>query len=291
MYQRRPEREVSETWMKEMDEIRASPVPRRSRQDALGEELGAPIGPSSVPLQKTEHGGREHISAIIPCLEEEAAIGPCVAAVLAHGVGEVIVVDGGSRDRTAERAAAAGARVVVERRPGYGRALMAGIASLSSATSIVLFIDGDGSDRPEMIPALLEPIAAGRADFVLGSRLEGDREPGSLAPTQIMAGRLAGLLIHLLYGARFTDMSPFRAIRRAALDRLDMREGTFGWNLEMQMRVAASGMRTEEVPVGQRRRAGGASKVSGNWVGAARAACVLLATFVRLALKLRQRRR
>jgi len=106
-----------------------------------------------------------------------------------------------------------------------------------------------------------------------------------------MAGRLAGLLIHLLYGARFTDMSPFRAIRRAALESLDMREGTFGWNLEMQMRVAASGMRTEEVPVGQRRRDGGASKVSGNWVGAMRAAWVLLATFVRLALKLRQHRR
>ena len=280
-----------------MDEIRASPSPRRLREEALGEgpalapPLPAPTRPGPPPTQKKEPGGRNYISAIIPCLDEEVAIGPCVAAVRAQGVGEVIVVDGGSLDRTAELAAAAGARVVVERRPGYGRALMAGIAGLAPGTSIVLFIDGDGSDRPEMIPAVLEPIEAGRADFVLGSRLKGDREPGSLALTQIMAGRLAGLLIRLLYGARFTDMSPFRAIRRAALDRLDMREGTFGWNLEMQMRVAASGMRSEEVPVGQRRRAGGASKVSGNWVGAARAACVLLATFVRLALKLRQRRR
>jgi len=242
-------------------------------------------------MQKKEPWGGNYISAIIPCLDEEAAIGPCVAAVLEQGVDEVIVVDGGSLDRTAERAAAAGARVVVERHPGYGRALMAGIAGLSSATSIVLFIDGDGSDRPEMIPAVLEPIEAGRADFVLGSRLEGDREPGSLALTQIMAGRLAGLLIRLFYGVRFTDMSPFRAIRRTALERLDMREETYGWNLAMQMRVAAAGMRTQEVPVGQRRRAGGASKVSGSWLGAVRAACVLFATFVRLALELRPRRR
>jgi glycosyltransferase involved in cell wall biosynthesis len=237
-----------------------------------------------------EREWREHVSVIIPCLDEEAAIGPCVAAVLAQGVGEVIVVDGGSIDRTAERAAAAGARVVIERRRGYGRALMAGIAGLSPVTSIVLFMDGDGSDRPEMIPTMLEPIAGGRADFVLGSRLQGDREPGSLAPAQIMAGWLAGLLIRLLYGVRFTDMSPFRAIRREALQGLDMRESTFGWNLEMQMRVAASGMRTLEVPVGQRRRVGGASKVSGNWMGAVRAASVLLATFIRLALELRQRR-
>ena len=218
--------------------------------------------------------GREHVTAIIPCLDEEEAIGPCVAAVLGQGVGEVIVVDGGSTDRTAERAAAAGARVVIERRRGYGQALMTGIAALSPATSIVLFIDGDGSDRPEMIPAVLAPIESGGADFVLGSRLLGEREPGSLTPAQIVAGHLAGLLIRLLYGARFTDMSPFRAIRRDTLEGLGMREATFGWNLEMQMRVAAAGLRAMEVPVGQRRRAGGVSKVSGS-VAAVRAAAVL----------------
>ena len=119
------------------------------------------------------------------------------------------------------------------------------------------------------------------------SRLLGEREPGSLTPAQIVAGHLAGLLIRLLYGVRFTDMSPFRAIRRDALDRLGMREETFGWNLEMQMRVAAAGWRAMEVPVGQRRRAGGVSKVSGSWLGGAYAACVLLSTFVRLAFDLR----
>ena len=226
---------------------------------------------------------RSAVSVIIPCLDEEEAIGPCVAAVRAHGMGEVIVVDGGSSDRTAERAAEAGARVVVERRRGYGRAMLAGLAAISPNATVVLFIDGDGSDRPEMIPAVLAPIEGGAADFVLGTRLQGPREPGSLAPAQIVAGHLAGLLIRLRYGVRFTDMSPFRAIRREALEGLGMREETFGWNLEMQMRAAAAGLRVVEVPVGQRRRAGGVSKVSGDLVTAARATWVLVATFRRLA--------
>ncbi len=231
-----------------------------------------------------------HVTAIIPCLDEEQAIGPCVTAVLAQGVGEVIVVDGGSKDRTAENARAAGARVIVEPRRGYGRALMSGIAALPPSATVVLFIDGDGSDRPEMIPAVLAPIDGGTADFVLGSRLKGEREPGSLAPAQIVAGHLAGLLIRLLYGVRFTDMSPFRAIRRDALDRLGMREESYGWNLEMQMRVAAAGLRVSEVPVGQRRRVGGVSKVSGSWLTAVRAGWVIAATFCRLAIDLRRSR-
>jgi hypothetical protein len=149
----------------------------------------------------------------------------------------------------------------------------------------VLFVDGDGSDRLETVPALLRPLAAGEADFVMGSRLLGEREPGSLAPTQILAGRLAGLLIRLRYGVRFTDMSPLRAIRRDVLDGLGMREESYGWNLEMQMRVAARGLRILELPAGQRRRRGGRSKVSGNLLATARATIRLAATFVRLALQ------
>jgi glycosyltransferase involved in cell wall biosynthesis len=224
---------------------------------------------------------RSSVSVIIPCLDEETAIGPCVAAVLSHGLGEVIVVDGGSTDRTVDRASAAGARVIVEPLRGYGRAMLAGIAAASPRTAILLFIDGDGSDRPEMIPAVLAPIEQGEADFVLGSRLRGPREPGSLAPSQILAGHLARWLIRLRYGVRFTDMSPFRAIRRDALNDLGMSEETFGWNLEMQMRAAAVGLRIVEVSVGQRRRVGGVSKVSGDLWTAARVACVLVATFVR----------
>jgi glycosyltransferase involved in cell wall biosynthesis len=238
-----------------------------------------------VPSDRTEQ--RRNVSAIIPCLDEEDAIGPCVAAVLAY-VGEVIVVDGRSTDRTAERAAAAGAKVIVEPARGYGQAMLSGLAALAPRSTIVLFIDGDGRDRPELIPAVLAPIEDGRADFVLGSRLRGARDPGSLAMSQIVAGHLAGLLLRLLYGVRFTDMSPFRAIRRDALDHLGMAETTFGWNLEMQMRVAAARLRVEEVAVGQRPRAGGISKVSGSWRSGVRAAWVLVYSFCRLAWQLRQ---
>ena len=131
-------------------------------------------------LPTTRSSQRATVTAIIPCLDEEMAVGPCVAAVLAHGIGEVIVVDGGSTDQTVARASAAGARVVIERRRGYGRALLSGLAAVAPHATIILFIDGDGSDRPDMIPAVLEPIERGSADFVLGSRLRGSREPGSL---------------------------------------------------------------------------------------------------------------
>jgi glycosyltransferase involved in cell wall biosynthesis len=228
------------------------------------------------------------VSAVIPCLDEEDAIGSVVRDVLGRGVAEVIVVDGGSRDRTAERAEAAGARVVVEPRRGYGRAIRSGITAADPRTAIVLFLDGDGSDRPEFIPDLVRPTAEGRAVFVHGSRLRGEREPGSLSVPQILAGWLAGTLIQAAYGVRFTDISPYRAIRRDALNRLGMREDTFGWNLEMLMRVAAAGLPTLELPVGQRRRAGGVSKVSGNLRASGRAALVIGSTFLRLARDLRR---
>jgi glycosyltransferase involved in cell wall biosynthesis len=168
------------------------------------------------------------VAAVIPCVDEEEAIGGVVAAVRAQGVAEVIVVDGGSRDRTIEVAVSAGARVVVEKRCGYGRAVQAGIAAAPHDTEILLFLDGDGSDRPECIPALLAPIRTGRAVFVTGSRVRGEREPGSLSAQQVVAGHVAGFLLRAIYGAQFTDMSPFRAIRRDAFDRLGMRETTYG---------------------------------------------------------------
>ena len=133
------------------------------------------------------------VSAIIPCLDEEVAIGPVVAAVLAQDVSEVVVVDGGSKDRTVERAKAAGARVIVELRRGYGRAIQAGIAAVCDDAEIVVFLDGDGSDPAERIPDLVSPIAAGEAVFVLGSRVRGTREPGSLSLQQLLAGCVGGL--------------------------------------------------------------------------------------------------
>jgi glycosyltransferase involved in cell wall biosynthesis len=226
----------------------------------------------------------------MPCLDEEEAVGTVVRDVLAHGTAEVVVVDGGSRDRTAERAREAGARVVVEPRRGYGAAIKAGISTARPDASVLLFLDGDGSDRPGFIPDLVGAIVRGEAEFVHGTRLTGDCEPGSLSPQQRVAGALAGFLLRRTYGVRFTDMSPYRAIRRDVLDRLGMREETFGWNLEMLMRVAASGVRAVEIPVGQRRRGGGVSKVSGNLRASLRAAAVIAATFVRIRRELKRSR-
>ena len=227
------------------------------------------------------------VAAIIPCLDEEAAIGQVVTAVLAQNVSEVVVVDGGSRDRTAERAESAGARVIVEPRRGYGRAIQAGIAAVRDDADILLFLDGDGSDPTEFISDLVSPIMAGEAVFVLGSRVRGSREPGSLSRQQVVAAYVARCLLRLVYGASFTDMSPFRAIRRDAFQRLGMKEETYGWNLEMLMRVAAARMPALEIAVGQRRRIGGVSKVSGNLVAGLQAAWSIAVTFVRLAFELR----
>jgi glycosyltransferase involved in cell wall biosynthesis len=227
-------------------------------------------------------------AAVVPCLDEAEAIGPLVGALRAHGLDPVIVVDGGSADGTADVARAAGATVVVEPRRGYGRALMTGVAALPTDVEVVLFVDGDGSDELEHVPALIGPVRRREADFVLGSRLRGAREPGALGPAQIVAGRLAGLLIRLVYGVAFTDMSPYRAIRRDALDALGMADESYGWNLEMQMRAAAAGLVCREVAVGQKRRAGGVSKVSGRLGPSLRAAWTIGRTFATLALRLRR---
>jgi len=234
----------------------------------------------------TRRAGR--VAAIVPVLNEEQAISGVVEGLIGNGVDLVIVVDGASRDSTAPRARAAGAEVVVEPRPGYGCAMQAGIVRLPDDVSVILFFDGDGSDRTELVPRVLAPIHDGSADFAIGSRLAGPREPGSLGLAQIVAGHVAGRLIRLFYGVRFTDMSPFRAIRRDVLAGLGMGEKSFGWNLEMQMRVAAAGLRVVEIPVGQRRRQGGVSKVSGDPRVACRAAWVIASTFLRLARALRR---
>jgi len=198
---------------------------------------------------------------------------------------EIIVVDNGSTDRTADRACAAGARVIPEPRRGYGRACAAGVRSLSPECDIVVFLDGDGSDCPEFVNHLVDPILAGKYDFVIGSRTRGRREPGSMNFQQILSGRIAGAILRLLYGIRYTDMCPFRAIRRDALARLGMCEQTYGWNLEMQMRAARAVLRILEVPVNHHRRAGGESKVSGTLRGTFVAGARILATLLRIAFE------
>lgn len=229
------------------------------------------------------------ISVIIPALNEEEPIADVVRAVRETAVpSEVIVVDNGSTDQTAVRAHDAGAKVVVEPTRGYGRACAAGVRALSPQSQIVVFLDGDGSDCPEFMNELVEPIARGTHDFVIGSRTRGKREPGSMNFQQIVSGRIAGFLLGLLYGVRYTDMSPFRAIRRDALDQLGMRERTYGWNLEMQMRAARCGLRVLEIPVNHRCRTGGQSKVSGTFRGTFVAGTRIIATLLRIALEKRQ---
>jgi glycosyltransferase involved in cell wall biosynthesis len=223
------------------------------------------------------------ISVVIPALNEEEPIAEVVREVIATRTPrEVIVVDNGSTDQTAERAGNEGARVVSAPR-GYGRACAAGVAAISPECDLIVFLDGDGSDVPLFIPALVEPIMSGTHDFVIGSRTRGKREAGSMNTQQVFAGYLAGFLIRILYGVRYTDMSPFRAIRRDSFAQLGMREETYGWNLEMQMKAARAGLRILEVPVDHRRRKGGESKVSGTLRGTFVASFRILATFLKIA--------
>ncbi|HEV2098328.1 MAG TPA: glycosyltransferase family 2 protein [Stellaceae bacterium] len=225
---------------------------------------------------------RPRVALVIPTLNEEEAIGGVLADVPRDVVDEIIVADSGSTDRTAERARAGGARIVSETRRGYGRACLAG-AEAAGACDILVFLDGDGSDRPELIPLLLAPITEDEFDFVIGSRTRGRREPGSMTAHQIVAGYAIGFVLRLLYGVHYTDMGPFRAIRRDALVRLGMCEMTFGWNLEMQMWAARANLRILEIPVDHRRRAGGVSKVSGSLSGTIKASLRIGATLTRIA--------
>ncbi len=227
------------------------------------------------------------VSVIIPALNEQEPIAGVVRAIPREITDEVIVVDNGSSDGTAEHAQAAGASVIREPRRGYGRACAAGVRGLSPVCEIVVFLDGDGSDCPELMDRLVKPIADGDYDFVIGSRTRGERERGSMNLQQIVAGRLAGFVMRLFYGVRYTDMCPFRAIRREALARLGMREQTYGWNLEMQMLAARAGLRILEVPVNHRRRAGGESKVSGTLRGTFLAGARIMATLARVAISRR----
>jgi glycosyltransferase involved in cell wall biosynthesis len=227
--------------------------------------------------------GLQGVSVVIPALNEAENIAAVVRELPWDRIRECIVVDNGSTDATAAEAAAAGATVVRLPLPGYGRACAAGAAAADNGSEILVFMDGDGSDVPAEMGQLLEPILAGDCDFVIGSRMRGTREPGSMLMSQIFAGWLAGLLLRLLYRVRYTDMGPFRAITREALSKLHMREETYGWNLEMQMRSAQCGLRIREIPVGYRNRAGGVSKVAGSLSGSIRAAIRITQTLLRVA--------
>ena len=225
------------------------------------------------------------VCVVIPVLDEEASIGGVIERIPRDAVDEIIIADGGSKDRTIEIAKAKGARALRAGK-GYGRACLAGAVAASERSRIIVFMDGDGSDFPEELPNLVAPIAEDARDFVIASRARGSREPGSMAWHQLASGRAVGALVGLLYGFRYTDMCAFRAIRRDALLSLGMREMTYGWNLEMQMKAAREGLRILEIPAPYARRAGGRSKVAGSLSGTLRAGSRILLTLSRVALML-----
>jgi len=223
------------------------------------------------------------VAVVIPTFNEAESIAAVVAELPRDTVERIIVADGGSTDGTPERARRAGAEVVAVGR-GYGVACIAGARAAENA-AVVVFMDGDGADDPAAIAALIGPIRAGTFDFVIASRARGEREPGSMASHQLFAGFIAGWLTKLLYGVRYSDMCAFRAIRRDTLLALGMLEPGYGWNLEMQMRVARAGLRVLEVPVAYRRRIGGRSKVAGTLRGSLRAGLKIISTFARVAVE------
>jgi glycosyltransferase involved in cell wall biosynthesis len=218
---------------------------------------------------------------VIPALNEAESIGSVVQSMPWGEIAECIVVDNGSTDGTGGVARTAGAKVVSSPR-GYGAACAAGAKAALESSDVLVFLDGDGSDDVAAMQRLVGPIERGEADFVIGSRMRGNAEPGSLNGAQVFAARMIGALVRMLYGFRYTDMGPFRAIRRECLETMQMREMTYGWNLEMQIKAVSMGLRVVEIPVDYRCRIAGESKVSGNAWGSVKAGARILGVLARV---------
>jgi glycosyltransferase involved in cell wall biosynthesis len=225
---------------------------------------------------------RNHsIAVIIPALDEAEAVGRQLAEIPRDLFAQIIVVDNGSSDSTAEAARKAGAEVFSEPRRGYGRACQTGLAHLSPQITAVLFMDADLSHDPQDVPRLVRFFADGDWDMVVGSRVLGQPEPGSLTVVQRLGNWLTTRLIRWIWAARFTDLGPLRILSRDALRRLDLRDPDFGWNVEMQAKAAQLRLRFAEIPVNYRRRRFGRSKISGTIAGSARAGAKILWTVYR----------
>ena len=222
---------------------------------------------------------------MIPAFNEEQALPLVLAEIPREYLARLVVVDNASTDATAERARAAGAQVVYEGKPGYGQACLAGIAALRESDEkfgaglgpedVIVFLDGDHSDYPADLPTVLAPILEQRADLVIGSRILGGATMDALLPQAWFGNRLACLLLRVLFGAKHTDLGPFRAIRVRALDHLHMADRDYGWTIEMQLKARTARMRVVEVPVRYRQRTG-VSKITGTWRGTLRASWKIL---------------
>ena len=226
------------------------------------------------------------VSVIIPALDEEESIGQVLGEILAPDVSEIIVVDGGSSDGTAEVARSRGARVVEASRRGYGLACATGLSAAQG--DVVVFLDADGANDPGQLPHVLAPILTGQADLSLGSRFAGRVIPEDMPWHQRFGNQLSAWLIRRLYGLPLTDLSPFRAVRRQLLQELDMQEMTYGWPTEMIVKAARRDWRVIEVPVHHRQRFGGRSKISGTVKGTVLATYYILSIIVRHARLLSQ---
>jgi glycosyltransferase involved in cell wall biosynthesis len=224
------------------------------------------------------------IAVIIPALNEAGNIRQLVKEILITERVEVLVVDNGSIDDTAQEAKLAGAKVVSEPRRGYGYACAAGVAATQEA-DILVFIDGDGSFSPAELPAILKPLLKGEADLVLGSRVLGQIAPGSMPSHQRFGNWLASRLMNVIYRLTITDLGPYRSIRRDLLQLLNMKEMTFGWPTEMIVKAARQGNKIVEVPVSYHSRQSGRSKVSGTLRGSLLAAWFILGVTLRYAWK------
>mgnify|MGYP000037002027 CR=1 FL=1 len=223
------------------------------------------------------------IDVLIPAWNEEKALPFVLKAIPKVWVRQIIVCDNGSTDRTAEAAKMNGAVVISQPERGYGNACLAGMRYLQSLPAseqpeIVVFLDGDFSDYPDELPAVVAPILNDDKDMVIGSRRLGGMEPGAMTPTQRFGNWLAPLLIRWFYGYRFSDLGPFRAIRWEKLLQLDMRDRNFGWTVEMQIKAARQKLDCAEVPVRYRKRAAGHSKVSGTVKGTILASWKIMTT-------------
>lgn len=221
-------------------------------------------------------GGRPRTAVVIPVFNEQASIALVLGDIPRELVDEIVVVDNASTDRSAEVAREHGARVVEEPRQGYGSACLAGIAA-TREHEVIVFLDGDYSDYPDDMRALLEPVVADDADLVLGTRMKNRDSRRALMPQARFGNRLATFLMRLLFGIRCTDLGPFRVIRREALDSLGMQDRDFGWTVEMQLRAKLRGLRVREIPVRYRPRVG-VSKITGTLKGTCLAGYKILKT-------------
>lgn len=243
------------------------------------------MNPNPVKLDSAAlDSGRSGVSLIIPAYNEEDVLGETLLRLPSSIFSQILVADNGSSDQTAQIAKNSGAQVVSIAERGYGAACLAALETITDPNEILIFLQADASEDAQQARDVLAPLLRNEADLVIGSRVLGEALPGALRPHQRFGNWLATTLIHLFWGQRYTDLGPFRALRAGTLRQMQMRERTYGWTVEMQVRAAQMGLRVAEVPVSSGLRVAGTEKVSGNWAASLQAGVMILTTIFRLLL-------